>query len=96
MEAQVNPLTVAIPRFIPLITLLPPLSPMAQSQLGVIQNMEDQAHPPTVDISRFIPLITPLPPLSPMVQSRLEVSLKTWVFVGIKNIIHQLKKYLSW
>ncbi|CAB9545093.1 hypothetical protein [uncultured Gammaproteobacteria bacterium] len=21
---------------------------------------------------------------------------KTWVFVGIKNIIHQLKKYLSW
>jgi hypothetical protein len=51
---------IPIPRFIPLITLLPPLSLMAQSQLGVTQNME------------------------------------TWVFVGIKNIIHQLKKYLSW
>jgi hypothetical protein len=44
MEAQVNPLTVAIPRFIPLITLLPPLSLMAQSQLGVTQNMEDQKY----------------------------------------------------
>jgi hypothetical protein len=62
LEEQAHPPTVAIPRFIHLVKPLPPLSPMAQSRLGVTQILKEQAHPLTVAISKFIQPVLPLPP----------------------------------
>jgi hypothetical protein len=59
-----------LPRFIQLMTPLPPLKPMAQSRRGVIRVMEAQGHPLIVAIPRFIQIGMPLPPLKPMAQSR--------------------------
>jgi hypothetical protein len=56
LEAQVRPLTVAIPRFIHLSMPLPLLKPMAQSRRGGTQFMEAQVHPLTVAIPISIQL----------------------------------------
>ncbi|VVH64130.1 hypothetical protein BSPLISOX_446 [uncultured Gammaproteobacteria bacterium] len=60
----------AIPRFIQLSMLLPPLKPMDQSRCGVKRVGEAQVHPMIVATSRFIQVMAPLPPLKPMAQSR--------------------------
>ncbi|VVM21572.1 hypothetical protein BSPWISOXPB_5828 [uncultured Gammaproteobacteria bacterium] len=69
-KAQVRPLIVAIPRFIPLSMPLLPLKPMAQSRRGVIRIGEVQVRPLIMAIPRFIQMHMPLPPLKPMVQSQ--------------------------
>jgi hypothetical protein len=71
LEDQVHLLTVAILKFIQLMLPLPPLSPMAQSRLGVTQILKEQAHPLTVAISKFIQPVLPLPPLSPLSDPKL-------------------------
>jgi hypothetical protein len=50
MGVLVHPLVIVIPRFIQLITPLPPLKSMVQSRRGVVQILEVKTHPQAVAV----------------------------------------------